>query len=98
MKCLDFYVKNTKQILLRLPLKNSVIEKFKFLDPMCVKSKGKNTVSDVAALFPNLVFPEKLQDLDNEWRLLKNYPVDDIESDMMEGNCPCKDRGFVKIP
>ena len=49
---------------------------------MCVKSKGKNTVSDVAALFPNLVFPEKLQDLDNEWRLLKNYPVDDIENDI----------------
>lgn len=66
VKCLDFYVEGTKQILLRFPLKNSVIEKLKFLDPMCVKFKDKNTISDVASLFPNLVYPEEFQDLDNE--------------------------------
>ncbi|CAH1115354.1 unnamed protein product [Psylliodes chrysocephalus] len=74
VKCLDFYLESTKQILLRFPLKNSAIEKLKFLDPVCVKSKEKHT---------NLVHPEELQDLDNEWRLLKNYLLDDIENDVL---------------
>lgn len=76
IKCLDFYIESTKQILLRLPLKDSIIEKIQFIDPKIVKSKKIFSISDVAVLFPNLIKNEDIQDLDNDclgifpWKIL----------------------------
>lgn len=94
IKCLDFYIESVKQILLRFPLKNSILEKIKFIDPKVVKSKTIFTISHIALLFPNLIEEEEIQDLDNEWRLLRNFPMEDVSDDVI---LFWKDIGQVKI-
>lgn len=41
----------------------------------------RRVISEVASLFLNLIHPEELQAPDNEWRMQKNYPRNDIKHD-----------------
>lgn len=84
VRCLDFYIESVKQITSRFPLKNSLIEKMQFFDPEVIKTKKKTFISDVAMSFPNFTSAENYQDLDNEWRMLLNFPLDNVVHDDIE--------------
>lgn len=83
IKCLDFYIEAVKQVLLRFPVKDSIVEKFQYFDPEHVKAKPINSISDLTSHFPNIVNPNEIQDLDNEWRMLRSYPLNDFDNDIL---------------
>lgn len=78
LRCLDFYVEACKQITERFPLKRNIIKFFEFIDPSVVKQGSLASISHIAILFPNILKDDKLQQLDSEWRLLRN--TDEIQS------------------
>ena len=72
VRCLDFYVEASAQIIERFPLKSNPLSKFYFLNPEVVKSGSIQSIVDIAVLFPNIINDSNLQSLDTEWRLLIN--------------------------
>lgn len=72
LRCLDFYIEGCSQIIQRFPLKDNILEKLNFVDPVIVKSGSVSSIVPIAVHFPNLIEAENLQKLDNQWRLLRN--------------------------
>lgn len=72
LRCLDFYIEACKQITSRFPLSNNVIQKLSIISPEKVKQGDIPSIVDVALLFPHCVNKSELQNLDSEWRLLRN--------------------------
>ncbi|KAK4882356.1 hypothetical protein RN001_005675 [Aquatica leii] len=73
-RCLDFYVENCRQIY-RFRFSDPVQITLKLLNmisPEEVKSKKHISLAPLPAKFPSLVAGEKLNELDREWRLLRN--------------------------
>lgn len=73
-KCLSSYIGGVEQIIQRFPLKNNR-EDLPFLNPQSVREKSISSIAKIAAKWPNLIDRSKLQILDKEWRLLKNYDL-----------------------
>ncbi|KAJ8929610.1 hypothetical protein NQ314_017687 [Rhamnusium bicolor] len=86
IKCLDFYIKSIRQIFDRFPLKNSVFEQSKFIDPKHVISRKTQSISEISIHFPNLI--DDIQVIDNEWRMLRNIDFNEvgINTDEVEKN------------
>lgn len=76
---LKFYIESIKQILKRFPLKNSIFSKLEFIDSNVVMGRKINSIADVAVHFPNLVGGCNIQDIDNEWRMLRNLNFNDFD-------------------
>lgn len=72
LRCIEFYVEACTQITNRFPLKNNQLKVMNFLDPTEVKSGNIASIANVVALFPHLIKIEKLQELDTQWRMLRN--------------------------
>lgn len=72
LKCLDFFIEGAKQIKKRYDFSNDVIKEMQFLDPHVVKSRKINSLVALAVKFPNLISVNELQQLDTEWRFLRN--------------------------
>lgn len=83
-RCLDFYIEACKQITTRLPLKNNPIKGLDKIDPKNVKIGKTASIVPVSRLFPNIVHSNDFQEIDTEWRILRNceqiktFP-DDVE-------------------
>lgn len=74
-RCLDFYVELTEQIYLRFPFNSTFVKSLKLLNFLNPKK-----ISEIATLGPLLNhFPHFIDDvneLDREWRLLRNMNLD----------------------
>lgn len=83
-RCLDFYIEACKQITTRFPLKNNPIKGLDIIDPKNVKIGKTASIVPVSRLFPNIVHSNDFQEIDTEWRILRNceqiktFP-DDVE-------------------
>lgn len=77
IRCLDFYIEACTQITQRFPLKNNPLSKFQFLDPAIIKTGSIQSITDVALML-KFFETKKLQELDTEWRLLRN--TEEIQS------------------
>ncbi|CAG5007296.1 unnamed protein product [Parnassius apollo] len=49
-----------------------MFKQMQFLDPQAVKSRRINSLVTLAVKFPNLISVDELQQLDTEWRFLRN--------------------------
>lgn len=72
LRCLDFYIEGASQILQRFNLKDPVLTNLKALDPQNVIMKTIPSIAPVVANFPNLVAETSINEIDSEWRLLRN--------------------------
>ncbi|KAL0849463.1 hypothetical protein ABMA28_013746 [Loxostege sticticalis] len=72
LRCLDFYIEGAKQIKSRYKFDNNIAKKMEFLNPDIVKARKVQSVVDLALFFPNIIDAENIQDLDTEWRHLRN--------------------------
>ena len=81
LRCLDFYIEGASQILQRFNLSDSVFTNLKALDPQSVLMKTIPSVAPLAAQFPNLLSENDLNEIDGEWRLLKNTELN-VEPDI----------------
>lgn len=83
-RCLDFYIEACKQITTRFPLKNNPIKSLDIIDPKNVKIGKTASIVPMTRLFPNIVQSNDFQEIDTEWRILRNceqiktFP-DDVE-------------------
>jgi hypothetical protein len=80
-RCQHFYVELCCQLKKRLPLDNDVLKQLKFLDPQTVVNGSLPSIAGVASRFPNVISPENLQSLDQEWR---EFTYDDEISDLVD--------------
>ena len=81
LRCLDFYIEGASQILQRFNLSDSVLTNLKALDPQSVLMKTVPSVAPLAVQFPNLVSEKDLNEMDGEWRLLRNTELN-VEPDI----------------
>ncbi|KAJ2943633.1 hypothetical protein O0L34_g4456 [Tuta absoluta] len=72
LRCLEFYIEGARQIRNRYNFNNKKIEDLQFLDPDVIKSRKITSLVHVALHFPNLIATNDVQDLDLEWRHLRN--------------------------
>ncbi|CAK1597844.1 unnamed protein product [Parnassius mnemosyne] len=72
LKCLDFFIEGAKQVKKRYNFSNDVFKQMQFLDPQAVKSRRIDSLVTLAVKFPNLISRDELQQLDTEWRFLRN--------------------------
>lgn len=84
LKCLDFYVEACKQIISRFPLNNNPLKGLDIIESTNVKNGKIASIIPVIRLFPNIIQNKDFQEIDTEWRVLRNceqvkiFP-DDIE-------------------
>lgn len=72
LRCLDFYIEGASQILKRFNINDPVLTSLKTLDPQSILMKTVPSIAPLAAHFPNLVPENDLNEIDREWRLLRN--------------------------
>lgn len=63
----------------RFDFNNHILVNMKLINPSTILQEKPISIMPLAKHFPNLVAEDKLQELDNEWRLLRN--TDDIISE-----------------
>ncbi|XP_068990425.1 zinc finger BED domain-containing protein 5-like [Neodiprion pinetum] len=76
LRCLQFYIEACKQLVKRFNFQDPNLQVFKelgFLDSTQMRSH--NSIAPLASKFPNLVHENALNDLDSEWRELKNLEI-----------------------
>lgn len=79
--CLEFFIESCKQIYNRFNPKDSsmqILKKIKIISPSEVLSKKHNSIAPLAVEFPNLIKQNELNDIDVEWRLLRNVDIRDL--------------------
>ena len=70
--CQKFYIEGAIQIRKRFPFNDVIFEQLEVLDPIVVKAKSVPSLAALMASFPNLVNETNVQNIDTEWRLLRN--------------------------
>ncbi|KAJ8939882.1 hypothetical protein NQ318_023222 [Aromia moschata] len=75
---LEYFIKKRKsanQICKRFDFNNEVLINMKLIDPAKIINEKPPSIIPLAKHFPNLVNENKIQPLDNEWRLLRNSEI-----------------------
>lgn len=78
-RCLSFLIESVNQICMRFPFKDKTLENLRFINPKEVKSRKIASIGPLSSAFPGFVGPDKIIDLDREWRVLRNSDVLDSE-------------------
>ena len=66
-RCQQFLIELCLQLKERLPIDDPLVRQLRFLNPQLAISGTIPSIADVAANFPNVICPETLQILDQEW-------------------------------
>jgi hypothetical protein len=75
-RCLEFYVESCRQIYERFKFREPepvTLKLLKIISPQEVINKKHNSIAPLASRFPNLITNEQLNELDREWRQLRNF-------------------------
>lgn len=72
LRCRDFYIEACQQIIKRFPLKNNPLKELGVLKPENVKGGQSQSIIPLCTLFPKIVNENDFQQLDTEWRILRN--------------------------
>lgn len=71
-RCLQFYIEASEQIIQRFPLKNNPLKDLNVLAPENVKKGIQPSLIPLCRAFSGLVNVKDYQDIDTQWRLLRN--------------------------
>ncbi|KAH8036368.1 hypothetical protein HPB51_025709 [Rhipicephalus microplus] len=75
LRCLEFFIEAARQIYLRFPLKSPQLKNLRVLDPKVVIGKTISSIAPLAVSFPLIVRENEVNELDREWRLLRNMDL-----------------------
>ena len=81
-RCQTFLIEAVTQTSKRFPFDNEVFQNLKVLDPLTVKSKSVTSLAPLLTSFPSLVTDQTIQDIDTEWRLLRNSDMLRCDDDL----------------
>ena len=76
--CLSFYIELVDQIYKRFDFKNEILKNLAMLEPKKICGKEITSLVPLYKLFPNLVDNSDLQNLDNEFREIRNLNFVDM--------------------
>ncbi|CAH1099099.1 unnamed protein product [Psylliodes chrysocephalus] len=82
-RCLDFLIESCAQIYKRFDAKRTsmkILKDISIISPEQVISKKHNTIASLGMHFPNLVSANQLNELDREWRKLRNIDINDLKN------------------
>ncbi|CAH1111420.1 unnamed protein product [Psylliodes chrysocephalus] len=82
-RCLDFLIESYAQIYKRFNAKSTsmkILKDLSIISPEQVISKKHNTIASLGMHFPNLVLANQLNELDREWRQLRNIDINDLKN------------------
>ena len=71
-RCLGFLIESVNQICMRFPFKSLVLKNISFISPKVVMKRDVVSIAPLASLVPGIIGPDKLNEVDREWRLLRN--------------------------
>lgn len=71
-RCLDFFIESAYQINKRFNFRDEILVNMNLINPSIILDAKFSSIVPLAKYFPNLIQEDKLQELDNEWRLLRN--------------------------
>lgn len=84
-RCLNFLIESAHQIYKRFPFqKCGAIKQLSDIAPKSVISKQVGSLGPLACKFPNLVDEAEMNDLDREWRLLRNTDLTGAPEDLRD--------------
>ncbi|KAL3179057.1 hypothetical protein MRX96_038303 [Rhipicephalus microplus] len=75
LRCLEFFIEAARQIYLRFPLKSHQLKNLRVLDPKVVMGKTIPSIAPLVVSFPLIVRENEVNELDREWRLLRNMDL-----------------------
>ncbi|KAL3213093.1 hypothetical protein MRX96_035666 [Rhipicephalus microplus] len=75
LRCLEFFIEAARQIYLRFPLKSHQLKNLRVLDPKVVMGKTIPSIVPLAVSFPLIVRENAVNELDRNWRLLRNMDL-----------------------
>ncbi|KAH8027920.1 hypothetical protein HPB51_011150 [Rhipicephalus microplus] len=75
LRCLEFFIEAARQIYLRFPLKSHQLKNLRVLDPKVVMGKTIPSIAPLAVSFRLIVRENEVNELDREWRLLRNIDL-----------------------
>lgn len=81
--CLNFLIESCQQIYKRFDFKNKsvvILKELVIISPSEVLSKKHMSIAPLAVLFPSLVPNNELNDIDREWRSLRNIDLTGFEN------------------
>ncbi|KAJ8898415.1 hypothetical protein PR048_003775 [Dryococelus australis] len=79
LRCPDFYIGAVNHIV-RFPFDDPIIRSLEILDP--AKLLAFQSIVPLASLFPRVAKQDEIQQLDTEWRLLRNREIGCGDSSM----------------
>ena len=79
-RCLNFLVESVSQICKRFPFRNAVFKQLRLIDSKVVLKKSEPSIAPLVSLLPGIIEENKLNEIDNEWRLLRNTDLEVAES------------------
>ncbi|KAH6932624.1 hypothetical protein HPB50_008193 [Hyalomma asiaticum] len=80
LRCLDFYIESVDQMQKRVPFQESVPKHFELLDPAACMNGSAPSIASIS----KLVAGNALQDLDNEWRYLRNTEIPTVKDPSLQ--------------
>lgn len=85
LRCLDFYIEGAAQIQKRFSLSDPTLQCLSAMDPSSVTTKSVPSIAPLASFFPRLVPSNNINELDREWRQLRNLELDaELNVDMCQ--------------
>lgn len=91
-RCLGFLIESVNQIYMRFPFKSLVLKNISFIHPRVVMNRNITSIAPLASLVPGIIGPDKLNEVDREWRVLRNTELNVPDStDVEEFWCTIKE-------
>ena len=84
LRCLEFYIEGASQILKRFSLEDPLFQSLGAMNPQSVTSKSVPSIAQLSSFFPRVIPPNEINELDREWRLLRNT---ELNADPNEDLC-----------
>lgn len=84
-RCLSFFIESVFEISMRFPFREIILNKLSFIDPKEVKSRNVVSIGPHGSVFPGILGPDKIDDQDKEWKVLRNTDLADSENNDVEG-------------
>lgn len=72
---IEFCIEAAHHIYMRFPLKNEQLKNLRVQDPKVVVGKTVPSIASLAVTFPLIVKESEINDIDREWRLLRNMEL-----------------------
>ena len=74
-RCLEFLIESVNQIYMRFPFKSLILKNISLIHPRVVMERNTAFIAPLASLVPGIIGHDQLNEVDREWRVLRNTEI-----------------------